>query len=560
MRQTRQPQIKPWLLAVFFLFMVICTLASRIYDSVTIPKVTTTVPKRKTVETLTEGKGRVKVKEKEFCRIFPGLRIKKTAVMQGSQVKEGDVLFWYDLESVLEKKEELENDLEKIDMAIEKEQISREHYEGLTETEAALWELELARRELEEGQREFQEKKADHEAELERLKDQYERGLELAEEELWQQQEKEWEMAREQLDTMRNSREEALREQEWKIEDLLEEIEALTEEEEKEKSRLEKQLKRAREDLEDMRDSWNDKVDSARFQMDYLDNQERRISSGQTSVQEARREAYEAAIKQEEEGMENAQKDLDNLEKAVEKAQWQAGAAQKQDQARQLSFKQQEKLSELNMRELKLDRTEKEKQLQDMEELAEGGGVVKAFMDGTVADMELAEGRTATGEELLSLAGQSCRFEGAFVKEEQELTLGDVIEIDIPGTPRTKEARITAMNLLGEEEGVFWAELDSQELALGTVTSYTCSRQSQIFDRVIPLEGLRKDTKGYYCLVVRPIATILGEEFWAERVEVQVIYQGYQEAAIEGSVFEGDQIITGENKTMGEGDRVRPIS
>ena len=66
--------------------------------------------------------------------------------------------------------------------------------------------------------------------------------------------------------------------------------------------------------------------------------------------------------------------------------------------------------------------------------------------------------------------------------------------------------------------------------------------------------------KGYYCLVARASSSILGEEFWAERVEVQVIYEGSQEVAVEGALFDGDQVIVGENQAIGEGSRVRLVS
>lgn len=81
-----------------------------------------------------------------------------------------------------------------------------------------------------------------------------------------------------------------------------------------------------------------------------------------------------------------------------------------------------------------------------------------------------------------------------------------------------------------------------------------------MFSNVIPLAGLRKDMKGYYCLVARTRSTILGEEFQADRVDVQLVYQGSTEAAVEGALFEGDEVIIGENQTIREGSRVRPVS
>ena len=53
--------IRRRLLAGFFLFMLGCTVASRIYDSVTVPKVTTSPARRKAVETRVEGTGTVKI-------------------------------------------------------------------------------------------------------------------------------------------------------------------------------------------------------------------------------------------------------------------------------------------------------------------------------------------------------------------------------------------------------------------------------------------------------------------------------------------------------------------
>lgn len=190
----------------------------------------------------------------------------------------------------------------------------------------------------------------------------------------------------------------------------------------------------------------------------------------------------------------------------------------------------------------------------------EKGGQVTAWENGVVADLEITAGKTATGEELVSLAVGDCQFEGTFAKDEQELSLGDTIEIAIPGTSGKKEAVIGRMNLLGDTDGIFQADLEGTQLALGTVTGYTCTRQSDIFEKVIPVTGLRKDMKGYYCLVARTRTSILGEEFRAERVDLQVIFKGDTEAAVEGAVFETDRVITGENKTIGEGDRVRPVS
>lgn len=547
-----------WGLLLFFAFMAVCTVISRVYDSVTVPKVMTTTAKRKVVETLVEGVGTVKVKEKTRYPVEPGLRVGRVFVMPGSEVAKGDVLFSYDGESMAERRDQVLREMEQLDLDIEKEQISQESYLGMTQAEGAQWELDMALGELEEGQREYDALLAEHEEELQRLKDDYEDSLSLTEEELWMQQVRDWEAARQNLDTAKASRDRELRAAQRTIEDLEEQIDLAGDEETARK--LERDLKRAKEDMEDLRKSWEAQITSASFQMDFVESQEDRIRAGQTSAQEARKEAYDAAVKQQEERMKAAEEKLAGLEKAVETARWQAAAAQKEDSAAEMSQEQKKRLSALTVRGLENTRKGKGEELAHLEELMADGGQIRAEEKGVAVDVEILEGKTATGEELLTVAVGGSRFEGSFEKEEQKLSKGDTISIAIPGTPRSKEAVIDTMNLLGEGDGVFQADLGDLELDLGTVTGYSCTKQSDMFAKVIPLEGLRRDMKGYYCLVARSRSSILGEEFLAERVDVQVLYRGSREVAVEGAVFDEDRVIIRENQTIGEGVRVRPVT
>ena len=159
----------------------------------------------------------------------------------------------------------------------------------------------------------------------------------------------------------------------------------------------------------------------------------------------------------------------------------------------------------------------------------------------------------------MTIAAGALQFEGSFVKEEQELAVGDVLSIGVPGTSRKIEAKIDRLNLLGESDGIFQADIEELAGSLGAVTSYECKKQSDTFRQVIPLGALRKDMKGYYCLAARARSAILGEEFRAERVVVQLLSKGSTEAAIEGPIFEEDDIIVKSNQVIGEGDRVRKV-
>ena len=200
-----------------------------------------------------------------------------------------------------------------------------------------------------------------------------------------------------------------------------------------------------------------------------------------------------------------------------------------------------------------------ERRLARIGEIAAGEGRVCAQVDGTVILQEMTAGRTSTGEERLSIAAGSRIFEAEFDKEGQELATGDLLSVSIPGSTRSVEARISSMNLLGEETGIFRADLEDLNLAIGTVTSYQCRRTSDTYQQVIPLSALRRDSEGYYCLAVRARSAVMGQEFKAERVGLTVLEMGSTEAAVEGAIFDTDPLITASNQVIISGDRVRPV-
>ncbi len=548
------------LLYGFFLFMAAGTVISRVHDSLTVPRVLTTTAKQKAVETLVEGRGTVKEKDCSICPVVPGLRIGGTAVEPGSQVEAGQVLFWYEPESLEEARAAVEQELEQIRLNIRREEISQEASGSVTQEELAARELELAQRALSEGELEYAGDQAECQQELERLEQDYQNDRERLEDELARQQDQSINSALLGLDTARNSRNRELRAARRKVEDLEEELGQVPEEDEARRQRLARDLQRAKEDLADVEDSWETEIDAARDQVDLVDDLEDRVRSGQTASQEELRRTYEQQVKQQQKELEEAGKALGKLRQAVEDARWQVETARRSDRAARLSEDQKRRMSALTVQGLLLDEKALERKLGRLEELAGREGRVQADQKGVVVDMEVKAGKTATGEELVSLAVGACRLEATFSKEDQQLAPGDLIQISIPGTGRKMEAVVGTMNLLGEKEGVFQADLGDMKLPLGTETDYTCRKQSEPFGQVIPLEGVRKDMEGYYCLVARLTSSVLGEEFRAERVNIRILYQGSREAAVEGSIFQEDRVIIGENQTIGAGDRVRPVS
>lgn len=562
MEQNRKGKIYRRLFVGFFAAMLFCTVVSRIYDSVTVPKVETEHIRQKPVDTVILGTGTIRERETNFVEIDPGIRVESVPVIPGTAVKAGDMIFAYQLESLLEKKEDAARELEKLQLDLEAQQVSSEVYPNVSQSELAAFEVQMAERELAKGQLEYQEAQAEHDAELARLKEDYDKKSVMTQDELWEQQNQQYEAARRSLAQSRRSRDAEVRTATRKVDDLEKEIEKLAEEgnHEEEIKQLERELERARDDLDELIDSWDEQVEDDEYQLDMIDNQQGRIESGQTTSQEALKEAYDAAVKQQEENLKTAGDALAALETTLERARFSAGNAVKTDENTRLTNEQKRRLSELAKQGLALDIEKKKKELVRLEELIGTSGVVAAETDGTVVKQELVAGKKTTGEELVSIAAGALQFEGTFLKDDQEMAVGDVLNISVPGSSRKIEAAVARLNLLGETEGIFQADLEGMTGSLGAVTSYECRKQSDVCNQVIPIGGLRKDMMGYYCLVARPKSAILGEEFRAERVDVQLVCEGTSEVAVEGPLMEEDEIIVRSNQVISEGDRVRMVS
>ena len=586
----------------FFLFMLAGTLVSRIYDSMTVPKVLTAYSKRKSVETMISGTGTVKERETVLCDIFPGLKVESVSVAAGSEVKTGDELFHFQMESVLEQQAELEGELERAKLNLERLDIASETYASVTQAELAQRELMLAQQALAEGQEEYDEKWAEHFVNKKNLEEEYRKNKALSDDELLLSQEQQLASAEKELRNAKSSRDGQLQEAQQEIDELKAKIEAAKNgspglptatgsnansatsadpetsavsetnaahessaspgsnaSAETDIAALEKQLAAAQRELSELKGQWDLTISEIRYRHNTLSLQYDKLMNGETSAQQALKDTYEAKIKQEDEAAKAEEEELETLKKNVENAQWNLDIASRQDEQAALSAGQQARLAEIDRQLQQAEIREIERRLERIGEVVAEEGRVCAETDGTVILQEMSAGRTSTGEERLSIATGSRVFEAEFDKEGQELSVGDLLAVSIPGSARSVEARIGSMNLLGEESGIFRADLEDLNLAVGTVTSYQCRRTSDTYQNVIPLSALRRDSEGYYCLAVRTRSAVMGQEFRAERVGLTVLEMGSTEAAVEGAIFDTDPLITASNQVVISGDLVRPV-
>jgi len=111
-KDTLQKKAVKYLFAFLFI-MVMCTMLSRVADSMTIPRVKTDTPKTKTIVDEVKAKGRVIKNREEKISIIEGLKVDYVNVSIGSSIKVGDSLVELDINDLETKINEIKENIAK---------------------------------------------------------------------------------------------------------------------------------------------------------------------------------------------------------------------------------------------------------------------------------------------------------------------------------------------------------------------------------------------------------------------------------------------------------------
>lgn len=135
------------------------------------------------------------------------------------------------------------------------------------------------------------------------------------------------------------------------------------------------------------------------------------------------------------------------------------------------------------------------------------------------------------------------------------------MDIKLEGEQKTISFQAEQVDLVtSADKGTFTGALDMGAAALGSKASFLCMKKTDLYNTVIPLGILRKDTKGDFCLIVREQKGILGQEYQAVRIDLTLLYSGDTQAAVEGPLMSEDRVISGSDRIVSAGDRVRPVA
>lgn len=249
--------------------------------------------------------------------------------------------------------------------------------------------------------------------------------------------------------------------------------------------------------------------------------------------------------------------------------------AKKNDENAEINEQNAAKISQKAQETIQVELDIKKKELFEVEELIAANGEIKTELSGTVTEMGVKPGEVTARTQRVGIGTGQYIFTGNLEQDAANMVKeGAQVNIQYPQAARSIDVQADAVYMTGtdtqgmidssgSQEGTqyaaqFVATLPEGEYQPGVTANYRITIETEErYPCLIPIEGLREDAKGTYCMVIQKSATILGEEETAKKVYVTWIKSDKSQAAIEETITADDRIIVGSNKEIREGDTVR---
>ena len=549
----------------FLIVMVIFTFLSRALDSVTIARVQTGYGKQGSVSYRITGEGTFEADRLSYRPLPEGMRVDTILARPGDVVQAGDTILTLQMEPLQEKREELAVALRQAELALEQERLSGREIPRVTQEMLALQQMEVDQRALELGRQDLADAQEDYDQNVEALRLEYDRLAGRSEDEIRQDAKEALKSARRVYDAAKLDRDSAVKRAEREVREKQKKLDRLNAQEDPSEEAVadaEEALAAAEEDLELVKEEQDILVEEAKASLRSAEEDYDDRSYDTLQAQEDCKKAYEDGVKAEDEKLALAQRKVLELEEALRQSGQNLENARITDAGTRSEEEKNREISRLRQESMELDLEQKRRSLAKVEELISREGAVTAVSRAVVAGLDLQEGGLIGAADQIRLAEGRMLFQAQVDKEDAALLAqGQRMSLKRTGEAKELNAVVESVDRLSEDgkctvsaslaEGAGW---------LGETCSFTVVLQSGVYPMVIPIEALREDTIGYFCLAVQPEKTILGEELTAVRVNVEVLEKSSTSAAVSGAVTSATPLVLSSNKSVSPGDRVRGVT
>ncbi len=549
----------------FLIVMVIFTFLSRALDSVTIARVQTGYGKQGSVSYRITGEGTFEADRLSYRPLPEGMRVDTILARPGDVVQAGDTILTLQMEPLQEKREELAVALRQAELALEQERLSGREIPRVTQEMLALQQMEVDQRALELGRQDLADAQEDYDQNVDALRLEYDRLADRSEDEIRQDARNALKSARRVYDAAKLDRDSAVKRAEREVREKQKKLDRLNAQEDPSEEAVadaEEALAAAEEDLELVKEEQDILVEEAKASLRSAEEDYDDRSYDTLKAQEDCKKAYEDGVKAEDEKLALAQRKVLELEEALRQSGQNLENARITDAGTRSEEEKTREISRLRQESMELDLEQKRRSLAKVEELISREGAVTAVSRAVVAGLDLQEGGLIGAADQIRLAEGRMLFRAQVDKEEAALLAqGQRMSLKRTGEAKELNAVVESVDRLSEDgKCTVSASLAEGEGWLGETCSFTVVLQSGVYPMVIPIEALREDTIGYFCLAVQPEKTILGEELTAVRVNVEVLEKSSTSAAVSGAVTSVTPLVLSSNKSVSPGDRVRGVT
>lgn len=549
----------------FLIVMVIFTFLSRALDSVTIARVQTGYGKQGSVSYRITGEGTFEADRLSYRPLPEGMRVDTILARPGDVVQAGDTILTLQMEPLQEKREELAVALRQAELALEQERLSGREIPKVTQEMLALQQMEVDQRALELGRQDLADAQEDYDQNVDALRLEYDRLADRSEDEIRQDARNALKSARRVYDAAKLDRDSAVKRAEREVREKQKKLDRLNAQEDPSEEAVadaEEALAAAEEDLELVKEEQDILVEEAKASLRSAEEDYDDRSYDTLKAQEDCKKAYEDGVKAEDEKLALAQRKVLELEEALRQSGQNLENARITDAGTRSEEEKTREISRLRQESMELDLEQKRRSLAKVEELISREGAVTAVSRAVVAGLDLQEGGLLGAADQIRLAEGRMLFRAQVDKEEAALLAqGQRMSLKRTGEAKELNAVVESVDRLSEDgKCTVSASLAEGEGWLGETCSFTVVLQSGVYPMVIPIEALREDTIGYFCLAVQPEKTILGEELTAVRVNVEVLEKSSTSAAVSGPVTSVTPLVLSSNKSVSPGDRVRGVT
>lgn len=549
----------------FLIVMVIFTFLSRALDSVTIARVQTGYGKQGSVSYRITGEGTFEADRLSYRPLPEGMRVDTILARPGDVVQAGDTILTLQMEPLQEKREELAVALRQAELALEQERLSGREIPRVTQEMLALQQMEVDQRALELGRQDLADAQEDYDQNVDALRLEYDRLAGRSEDEIRQDAKDALKSARRVYDTAKLDRDSAVKRAEREVREKQKKLDRLNAQEDPSEEAVadaEEALAAAEEDLELVKEEQDILVEEAKASLRSAEEDYDDRSYNTLKAQEDCKKAYEDGVKAEDEKLAQAQRRVLELEEALRQSGQSLENARITDAGTRSEEEKTREISRLRQESMELDLEQKRRSLAKVEELISREGAVTAVSRAVVAGLDLQEGGLIGAADQIRLAEGRMLFQAQVDKEDAALLAqGQRMSLKRTGEAKELNAVVESVDRLSEDgKCTVSASLAEGEGWLGETCSFTVVLQSGVYPMVIPIEALREDTIGYFCLAVQPEKTILGEELTAVRVNVEVLEKSSTSAAVSGAVTSATPLVLSSNKSVSPGDRVRGVT